>query len=294
MKQSTHTHAPVWLVTGASSGLGYAMVEAAARQGYRVVATARTLAPLQPLVDRWPDQVMALRLDIRDQGQIAQCIKDATSRFGRIDTLVNNASFGHFGAIEEVADDAARAQFDTNFFGALSLIRTLLPHFRAKGAGRILNISSISAHAGFGGLALYAASKAAIEGLSVVLAHEVRPFGVKVSVVVPGALDTRFAPNMQMADPLPSYDPLRAEWAAWKGLQQFSDLEKTADAIVEIGTLEAPPLIVPLGADSLTLMQQEYQRNLDLCHAWSTLALSPSIKGAGAEHVADLTIERVA
>lgn len=273
MKQaSTRT----WFVTGASSGLGHEIVRAALCNGDNVVATARTLDAVAGFEADYPEQALALSLDIRDSVQIEQAIAAAESRFGGVNVLVNNASFGQFGAVEELSDAEVRLQFDTNCFGTFAVIRAMLPHFRERNGGTILNISSISAHVGFGGLSLYAATKCALEGLSTVLAHEVARFGIKVSVIVPGALDTRFASNMHMADPIACYDFMRTEWNGWKAVQQFSDLQKTAEAVYLAGTMADPPKKLPLGADALEMMKAEYREGLDLCARWESLALSPA------------------
>ncbi len=264
----------VWFVTGASSGLGQALARRLLAGGARVIVSARDPAAIAPLAAAYPEQALALRLDIRDEAMVADAVAAGLARFGTIDVLVNNAAFGLFGAVEEVTEAQARAVFDTNFFGTLRMIRHVLPVMRARAAGRIINISSAVARFGVGGLGLYAASKCAIEGLSTALVGELAPLGIHVMVAEPGALATAFGANMAHADSLPAYGFIRERWAQWLDQALLGDLDRAAAAIVEAGLMSAPPATLVLGQDALQLVRGKLEADLAECLRWTPLTLS--------------------
>ncbi len=175
----------VWLVTGANSGFGRAVVEAAVAAGDVVVATARSLAPLKELVARDPDQVDPIQLDVTDLSRIAAVVEDAVRRHGRIDVLVNNAGRTHVGAVEETTDAELRSLFEVHFFGPAALVRAVLPQMRARGSGAIVQLSSMGGQMSFAGFSAYSATKFALEGLSEALADETKEFGIKVLMPQP-------------------------------------------------------------------------------------------------------------
>ncbi|MEX6723742.1 SDR family oxidoreductase [Parapedomonas caeni] len=264
----------MWFVTGASSGLGQALARRLLAGGARVIVSARDPAAIAPLAAAYPEQALALRLDIRDEAMVADAVAAGLARFGTIDVLVNNAAFGLFGAVEEVTEAQARAVFDTNFFGTLRMIRHVLPVMRARAAGRIINISSAVARFGVGGLGLYAASKCAIEGLSTALVGELAPLGIHVMVAEPGALATAFGANMAHADSLPAYGFIRERWAQWLDQALLGDLDRAAAAIVEAGLMSAPPATLVLGQDALQLVRGKLEADLAECLRWTPLTLS--------------------
>ena len=180
----------VWLITGTSKGFGRIWAEAALARGDRVAATARDLATLQPLVQRYGDRVLAITLDVDDKTAVDAAVAQTIARFERIDVAVNNAGYGLFGAIEEVSEAEARAQMETNFFGALWVTQAVLPQMRAQGSGHIIQVSSIGGVNAFPTIGLYHASKWALEGFSQSLAIEVAPFGIKVTLVEPAGYAT--------------------------------------------------------------------------------------------------------
>src|SRR5882757_416507 len=175
-----------WFITGASSGFGRAFADHALVQGDAVVATARIAARLDDLVAQDPDRVLALALDVDRPGAAQAAVDAAVARFGGIEMLVNNAGYGIVGAVEETPEAELRAQMETNFFGAVAVIRAALPVLRAQRRGAIINISSLGGQLSFAGFSAYSASKFALEGLSEALAQEVAAFGIKVLVVEPG------------------------------------------------------------------------------------------------------------
>src|SRR5918996_4560549 len=177
----------VWLVTGSSSGFGLHIAQAALDRGERLVATARRPESLDDLVASAPDRVLAVGLDVTRTDQIDSAVAAALERFGRIDVLVNNAGYGSVGAVEELEMDDLRAVMDTMFFGAVGLTKAVLPHMRERGAGAIVQISSMGGQMAMPGFGAYCGAKFALEGLSEALVGEVAPFGIRVLVVEPGA-----------------------------------------------------------------------------------------------------------
>jgi NAD(P)-dependent dehydrogenase (short-subunit alcohol dehydrogenase family) len=182
----------VWLITGCSKGLGLALVEQVLAAGYRVVATARREVDLAGLAANNPDNVLTLMLDVTNNDQIKAVVAEAEKRFGQVDVLVNNAGYGYLGAIEEGDDAEVRALFDTNLFAPVALIKAVLPGMRERRHGYIVNISSIGGLVTYAGVGYYNMVKAGVEALSDVLAKEVGPLGIGVTVVAPGAFRTNF------------------------------------------------------------------------------------------------------
>lgn len=179
-----------WLITGASSGIGAALARAVLAAGHSVAATARNAAGVAALVEAYPDQVLALALDLARPEQIDAAVRDTQDRFGAIDVLVNNAGLAYYGAIEEGEDAAIRGLFEINVFGLAAMVRAALPGMRARGRGAIVNISSAGGVVGFPGLGYYSASKFAVEGLSEALCQEVEPLGIRVMTVQLGTFKT--------------------------------------------------------------------------------------------------------
>jgi|SRR5690348_829498 len=208
----------VWFITGSSRGFGRRFAQAALSRGDKVAATARTTDSLAGLVAAHGDQVLPLSLDVTDKAAVAEAVKLAHEHFGRLDVVVNNAGFGLFGMVEELTEHDVRAQFDTNVFGALWVTQAALPYLRAQGSGHIIMLSSLLGVAAFPTTGGYTASKAALEGLADSLAQEVAGFGIKVTVVEPGAFGTDFATSSTWSKPVTAYDGAReATGAAFAG-----------------------------------------------------------------------------
>lgn len=181
----------VWLITGSSTGFGRSLTEAVLKKGDRVIATARKPEQLDDLVAKYPDTAKAVRLDVTNPQEVHNAVNAAIDAFGRIDVLINNAGYGTVGAIEEVSDEAIRRQFDTNVFGALEMMRTVLPIMRQQRSGHILNVSSVGGFVSFGATGIYCATKFALEALSEALAKKVAALGIKVTIIEPGAVRDR-------------------------------------------------------------------------------------------------------
>ncbi len=185
----------VWLISGCSTGFGRALAQAALERGDRVVATARRRAALAELAAAFGERVLTLELDVTRADQVRAVVEEARRRFGRIDVLVNNAGYGMQGSLEDVSDRDTRALFETNVFGVLSLTRAALPLMRAQRSGHIVNMSSVGGRTSAPLIGLYSATKFAIEGLSVALAGELAPHGIRVTVIEPGPGSTPSGPE---------------------------------------------------------------------------------------------------
>jgi NAD(P)-dependent dehydrogenase (short-subunit alcohol dehydrogenase family) len=268
----------VWFVTGASAGFGRALGERVIDRGGRLMSTARNRASLQDLVDRAPDRVAAVGLDVIDPQQIAAAVAAATSRFGGIDVLVNCAGYGFLGAIEESSDAEIRAQFDVNVFGLINVIREVLPVMRAQRSGKIVNFSSIAGARGFPAAGVYCASKWAVEGVSESLAAELQPFGIGVLIVEPGAFRTEFAGRSIAAPTHPLVDyPAAAAVRAWSAStdgNQPGDPVRGADAIIDTVLQVSAPMRLILGAaawevarDAGRARLEDIERSRDLAAA---------------------------
>jgi NAD(P)-dependent dehydrogenase (short-subunit alcohol dehydrogenase family) len=264
----------VWFITGTSKGFGRVWAEAALARGDRVAATARNLDTLKPLVERYGELVAAIALDVTDKAAVAAAVAEAIARFGRIDVAVNNAGYGLFGAIEEVSEAEARAQIETNLFGALWVTQAVLPQMRAQGSGHIIQVSSIGGVNAFPTIGLYHASKWALEGFSQALAAEVAGHGIKVTIVEPGGFATEWSgPSAQHATPLPAYDEIRAARARFRSGFAPGDPDATGPAILKVVDAETPPLRIFFGATGLAMTRAEYARRIETWEQWNDVAL---------------------
>jgi len=264
----------VWFITGTSKGFGRVWTEAALARGDRVAATARDVKTLAPLVERYGDQVSAITLDVTDKAAVAAAIAEAHARFGRLDVVVNNAGYGLFGTIEEVTEAEARAQIETNLFGALWVTQVALPIMRAQGSGHIIQVSSIGGVNAFPTVGLYHASKWGLEGFSQSLAAEVAGFGIKVTIVEPGGFATDWGgPSAQRATQLPAYDGARAAIAAFRGNNVPGDPDATGPAILKVVDAKDPPLRIFFGSSGLPMTRAEYARRIETWERWNDVSL---------------------
>jgi NAD(P)-dependent dehydrogenase (short-subunit alcohol dehydrogenase family) len=252
----------VWLVTGASSGFGRAIVEAAVAAGDVVVATARSTGSIQDLAALHPDQVDAVQLDVTDLAQITAVVEDVLQRHGRVDVLVNNAGRTHVGAVEETTDEELRSLFEVHFFGPAALVHAVLPQMRERRSGAIVQLSSMGGQLSFAGFSAYSATKFALEGLSEALADEVRTFGIKVLIVEPGAFRTGlFSANSTSAASSVYADSVgRTRQMIKDGNgNQPGDPAKAAAAILRALNAERTPLRLPLGTDAYEMIDRHLE-----------------------------------
>jgi NAD(P)-dependent dehydrogenase (short-subunit alcohol dehydrogenase family) len=264
----------VWFITGSSKGFGRIWAEAALARGDQVAATARDPRTLDDLVERYGDNVLAHRLDVTDKATVDAVVNKAHERFGRLDVVVNNAGYGLFGTVEEVSEAQARAQIETNLFGALWVTKAALPILREQGSGHIIQVSSIGGVNAFPTIGLYHASKWGLEGFSQALAQEVAEFGIKVTIVEPTGYTTDWAgPSAVQAERLPAYAPLWERRAAQRGSMRRGDPEATGPAILELVDAEDPPLRIFFGDGPLDMIKAEYAQRIEEWEAWNDLSV---------------------
>ncbi len=272
----------VWFITGTSKGFGHIWAKAALARGDSVAATARDVATLKPLVDEFGDRVLPVKLNVDDKGEVDAAVAAAIARFGRIDVAVNNAGYGQFGAIEEVSEAEARAQMETNVFGALWVTQAVLPGMRAQGSGHIIQVSSIGGVNAFPTIGLYHASKWALEGFSQALAAEVAGFGIKVTLVEPAGYATDWSgPSAKHATPIAAYDGVRAERAKFRASATPVDPEASGPAILKVVDAAEPPLRVFFGAVGLPMTKAEYARRIEGWEKWNDVAVEAQGDWAG-------------
>lgn len=264
----------VWFVTGASSGLGRAIAEAAFARGHKVVATARRLDALPDFGGRDPDRLLAAKMDVTDPAAVRAAIAEAEARFGGIDVVVNAAGYGYLAAIEEGEDEDIRAQFETNVFGLLDVTRAALPGMRARRHGTVVNLSSLGGLVAFGATGYYHATKFAVEALSESLSHEVAPLGIKVMLVEPGAFRTDWAgrsmieSSTTIADYEETAGKRRTATRAASGTQP-GDPVKAALAIIDVVETGEPPLRLLLGASALKVAYSRLEQLRANFDAWA-------------------------
>jgi NAD(P)-dependent dehydrogenase (short-subunit alcohol dehydrogenase family) len=264
----------VWFITGTSKGFGRIWAEAALARGDRVAATARDVKALGPLVQRYGDRVAAIRLDVTEKPAVHAAVSEAHERFGRLDVVINNAGYGLFGAIEEVSEAQARAQIETNLFGALWVTQAVLPILRAQRSGHIIQVSSIGGVNAFPMIGLYHASKWGLEGFSQSLAAEVAGLGIKVTVVEPSGFATDWGgPSAKHAAPLPAYESIRAGLDTWRKSLVPGDPEATGPAILKVVDAADPPLRIFFGSVGLPMMRAEYAKRIEMWEKWNPVSI---------------------
>ena len=263
----------VWFITGTSKGFGRIWAEAALERGDRVAATARDAGTLRDLVEAHGDAILPIELDVTDTSAVDAAVAGAHDRFGRLDVVVNNAGYGLFGAIEEVTEAQARAQIETNVFGALWVTKAALPYLREQGSGHIVQVSSIGGVQAFPTLGLYHASKWALEGFSQSLAAEVADLGIKVTIVEPTGYSTDWAgPSSVQADHLPAYDAIREARQRQRAGVTPGDPDATGPAILDIVDADDPPLRVFFGTGPLDIIRAEYAERIETWERWDDLS----------------------
>jgi len=261
-----------WFITGASKGLGLEFARAALTRGDRVAAAARTSGGLDELAAAHGDRLLVLPLDVTDRTAVRGAVDRAAAEVG-LDIVVNNAGIASYGFLEEFTEEQARAQLETNFFGALWVSQAALPHLRERGAGHIVQISSIGGLAGHAVVGMYAASKWALEGMSEALAMEVAPFGVDVTIVEPGGYWTDLYTSMLTADPMPQYADQRAALAkAFADNSVDSEPHLAAEALLTLVDAADPPLRLLLGSVAYDLAFDVSRQRMDSWSRWETVS----------------------
>jgi NAD(P)-dependent dehydrogenase (short-subunit alcohol dehydrogenase family) len=270
----------VWFVTGASKGLGLTLVKQLLNKGYNVAATSRSITDLENAVGK-TESFLPLAVNITDEKSVNDAISQTISFFGKIDVVVNNAGYGLVGALEELSDAEARANFDVNVFGSLNVIRSVMPHLRAQQSGHIFNISSIGGFTGnFPGFGIYCATKFAMQGFTESLGAEIKAFGVKATIVSPGYFRTNFlnpdslsVPKNEIADYKAVRDVQNAHQGDING-NQAGDPEKGAAAIITVAEAAEAPMHLFLGQDAYDMAYQKMNDVKTDLENWKELSTS--------------------
>lgn len=274
----------VWLVTGASKGLGLSLVKKLLNKGFRVAATSRNIQSLTAETGNTSEVFLPLEVNLTDNENVKDAIAKSLAHFGQVDVVVNNAGYGQIGTLEELTDEEARSNFDVNVFGSLHVIRHVMPYLREQKSGHIFNISSIGGFfAGFAGWGIYCATKFAVAGLTESLAEEAKAFGIKATVVYPGYFRTDFLSGESVktaAHPIKAYEAARqSEQAHLNDINgnQPNDPEKAAEVLIAISKEENPPVHLFLGSDAYDMAYNKIGIVTNEAEQWKSYTLSTAL-----------------
>ena len=262
----------VWFITGASRGFGRIWAEAALERGDKVVATARKLESVADLSERFDDSVLPLELDVTNATRVPAAVRQAFEHFGRIDVLVNNAGYSLIATTEEATDEQIAAQFDANYTGVVRVLRAALPLMRQQGGGHILGVTSSVGIVPQPFIGVYCATKAAAEALHECLAKEVAQFGIKVTMIEPGAYATEFGKSATRANTMEVYDALRKEFIGSLMKLERGNPKATAEAVFQVVDSAESPLRLILGSTTLPEIRSTYADRLETWEAWQSIS----------------------
>ena len=263
-----------WFITGASKGFGREWAEAALERGDKVAATARRLETLDALIDAYGEAVLPIQLDVTDRGADFDAVKRAADHFGRLDVVINNAGYGHFGMIEELSEGDVRDQLETNLFGALWVTQAALPIMRAQGSGHIIQVSSIGGISAFPTVGAYHASKWALEGFSQSLAREVAGFGIDVTLIEPGGYSTDWSgPSAKHSEENPAYADVREAAKNRPSASDPGDPKATRGAILKVVDADEPPLRIFFGKMPIEIATEDYESRLATWNEWQPVSV---------------------
>jgi NAD(P)-dependent dehydrogenase (short-subunit alcohol dehydrogenase family) len=266
----------VWFITGSARGLGRAFTETILEAGHLVVATARKPEQLADLIKIYGDRVRTVKLDVTSPAEVQKAVAAAKDAFGRIDVVVNNAGYGFVGAFEEMTADEFKGQIDANFWGVVNVTRAVLPVLREQGFGHIIQITSVGGRLGVPGLSGYNAAKFAVEGLSEALAQEIKPLGLKLTILEPGGFRTDWAgASMAFAKPIKAYAPVLGairEYREQHSGQEPGDPRKAGQVLLQLVEMEQPPLRLPLGKDAILFLSNSYRANSEELQRWADIS----------------------
>lgn len=274
----------VFFLTGSSRGLGRAIAEATLAAGHNLIATARNPAALDDLADRYPQQLLALSLDVADAAAAEQAIAAGADRFGRIDVVINNAGYANLAAVEDITLEDFRAQIETNLFGVVNVTKAALPLLREQGDGYVIQVSSIGGRLATPGLSAYQSAKWAVGGFSSVLAAETKPLGIKVTVLEPGGMQTDWAGSSMSVPPVS--EPYRETVGPMAQLHENSDAialgdpAKVARVILELSDMDEPPLRLILGSEAYAYATAAARQQAESDARWHELTVSTDRDGA--------------
>ncbi len=269
----------VFLVTGSSRGLGRQIAEKVLAAGHRLVATARRPEQLADLVERYGDQVRAVALDVTDPAAARAAVAAAVDAFGRLDVVVNNAGYANVASVEDITDADFREQLDTNLLGVVNVTKAALPVLREQGAGHVIQVSSVGGRMTTPGLSAYQAAKFAVGGFSEVLAQEVAPLGIKVTVLEPGGMRTDWAGSSMTIHPVsPAYEPtvgqVNTMMRSSLVLNAAGDPAKVADVVLTVADLDEPPVRLLLGSDAYGYATRLGRLRAESDEKWRELSVS--------------------
>lgn len=276
MNMENQRKSKVWFITGASRGFGRVWAEAALERGDKVAATARNVASLAVLKEKYGNSVLTLELDVTNHGQAATAVAKAHDHFGRLDVVLNNAGYSLVGTIEEAGAEEVKAMYETNIFGALAVIKAALPLLRQQGGGHILGTSSNLGHVTMPVIGYYCSSKWAFEAIHESLSKEVKDFGIKVTIIEPGAYATEFGSqeSLKFAKGMDIYSDLKTQFIGTIKDLERGDPNATPQALFQIVDTENPPLRFHLGNKNLPWVRAVYEERLALWEKWDAVSSS--------------------
>lgn len=267
----------VWFITGSSRGLGRSLTKAVLAKGDKVAATARDINSLKDLVEKYPEQIFPITLNVTEYDQVHMAIEAAIKHFGRIDVLVNNAGFGIVGAAEAFTNEQVRSQLETNLYAPIEITRAVLPFMRKQKSGRILQISSIGGRVGNAGVSIYQAAKFGLSGFSEVLAKEVADLGILVTSVEPGGFRTDWAgDSMTYAQKIEGYDLVdkRSDFFQSGNFIPTGDPEKAAKVMIDLVDHPQPPIHLALGSEAIGMLKHADASRTEEMEKWMPVSLS--------------------
>ena len=282
----------IYFITGASSGFGQALAKAVLERGDSAILTARRSEALSAVARKYPNSAIAVAMDVTKREQRDAAVKTALDHFGHVDVLVNAAGHGSLGAMEEFSSAQMRSQMEVNFFGGVELTLALLPSMREQKRGHIVNFSSVGGVVSMGGFSLYCASKFAVEGFSGGLRDEVKPLGIHVTIIEPGAFRTEFSgsanmrPEKSITDYEPVVEPIRQYLYGNNG-KQPGDPRKAALAIIKAVESDEPPLRLMLGADAYDLWEKKRAELVAELEKWRDVGVNTAFDGMQAGAIGD-------
>ena len=274
MIKTNRNEPKVWFITGSSRGFGRVWTEAALERGDKVAATARNVESIADFKTKYGDNVLILPLDVTNSVQVQNAVKAAHEHFGKLDVVVNNAGYSLVGTIEEAKADEIRAMYETNVLGPVAVIQAVLPILREQGFGHILGTSSSLGHYVVPLIGYYCSSKWAFEAIYESLAIEVKPFGINVTIIEPGAYATEFGSenSLKFSESSPEYEPLRNMVFENMSKLERGNPDATAQAILKVIDSENPPLRMFLGSNSLNEIRQTYSDRIKVWEDWQDVA----------------------
>lgn len=286
-KTNNMSNRKTWFITGASKGLGLSLVKQLLKAGNNVAATSRSIAGLHKAIGENIEGFLPLAVELTSEESVNTAVTSAIDKFGSIDVVVNNAGYGLAGSLEELTDKEARTNFDINVFGALNVIRSVMPHLRKQGSGHIFNIASIGGFTGnFPGFGIYCATKFAMHGFTESLAAEVKAFGIHATIVSPGYFRTNFlepdslvVPKNEIREYKEVREIQRIHQDEINGNQE-GDPDKAALAMIRVAEDKNPPLHLFLGKDAYQLAYQKMESVTSELKKWESVGTATSFEQA--------------